>query len=105
MTCPDCRGARERAGLGCGPAGCRPMVIPCETCTATGEISEERGRWITEGQRLHHYRLVGEGDTFPAYRSMLAVAAQHGVTLGQWADAEMGRVDPAPLIARVLGGA
>lgn len=81
------------------------MVLPCPTCAGTGEISEERARWIAEGRRLHRYRLGREPDAFPLYRSMLQAAVRHGVTLGQWADAEAGRVDPAPLIARVLGGA
>jgi len=95
VTCPTCQGEKERAGIGCGPRGFRPMILPCPTCEGTGEISDERARWIAEGKRLQRYRLTGE------YTSMLTAAVRAGVSLGSWSAAEAGRVDPAPLIARV----
>jgi hypothetical protein len=40
VTCPDCRGAKESSGVGCGAGGCRPITLRCRFCEGAGVVDE-----------------------------------------------------------------
>ena len=56
-----------------------------------------QARWRARGKLLRDWRLAD------AYVSPREAARRYGVSMRDLEDAEAGRVDPAPLIARVQG--
>lgn len=93
-TCPDCHGDRETHGLGCRPAGCKLVTMPCRTCSGTGWINPLTMEWRTVGARLREIRM--------GHRLSLREASKRlGIRASDYSDAEHGRVDPGPLIPLV----
>jgi hypothetical protein len=57
VTCPDCRGARESTGLGCGTGGCRPITLRCRFCEGSGVMDEASATRWREGERRRRERV------------------------------------------------
>jgi hypothetical protein len=57
VTCPDCRGAKESTGLGCGAGGCRPVTLRCRFCEGAGVVDEASAARFREGQRRRRERV------------------------------------------------
>ena len=95
VTCPDCSGVHSVGGIGCGPDGCRPMLIKCQTCRGMGRITLGQQLWIVDGQRLRELRLAGD-------RSLREQAKVLDVSPAVLSDAEHGRCDPSPYIKGLL---
>ena len=57
VTCPDCRGARESTGSGCGAGGCRPVTLRCRFCEGAGVVDEARAARWREGERRRRERV------------------------------------------------
>ena len=93
--CPSCRGQKELLGIGCGPAGCKPMVLPCRVCDGAGEVTSSHHRIIVEGQRLTKLRRSCD-------LSLREAAKLFSVPASEWSDAEHGRIDPARFIRLLL---
>ena len=88
LTCPTCRGVRTVGGVGCGPGGCRPLLLKCSTCRGTGTITAERADWINAGERLRADRLTRDF-------SLREEATRLGVRASVLSDYEHGHLNPA----------
>jgi len=88
VECPACHGATGNAGIGCGPEGCKVMVIPCRYCSALGTVSKERAeeidRKITEGDGLRE-------DRKKRGLSLREEARRLGISAAKLSDREFGR--------------
>lgn len=94
MICPRCQGAAEVAGIACGPGGSMVGVLPCSMCEGAGVITEEHAQWIETGERLKAWRQSLDLSLREAARSFDTPAVD-------WSNAEHGKTDPRPLIAKV----
>ena len=54
MKCPNCGGKGFITGFGC--PGFRPMMLPCEFCNQTGELSDEWDYRPEDGARIRRAR-------------------------------------------------
>lgn len=91
-TCPTCHGAKVLRGVAC--PGFRVVEIACFDCGGAGEVSDLRAIWARGGEQLKASRACRD-------MSLREAAEWIGVTPKEWSDAEFGRIDPAPLRARV----
>lgn len=88
IECPSCRGAKKVGGIGCGPGGCKPLVLDCSTCGGVGQITEERVEWMATGKRLREERLARD-------LGLRAEAERLGIKPSMLSDYEHGRLNPA----------
>lgn len=87
-TCPTCKGKKTLTGIAC--PGFKRVEIPCFDCGGEGTISDLKAFWKAEGQRLKQCRK--------ARRLTIRKAAYWiGVSMDDWMQAELGRVDPFPV--------
>jgi hypothetical protein len=86
VTCPDCRGAKELAGLGCGAGGCRPVTLRCRFCEGAGVVYEASAARWREGERRRRER-VRRGE------SQRGRAAVMGIAPEMLNDIKRGRLD------------
>lgn len=94
MTCPTCNGEKEiHALVKYTRGGCKPATLPCFDCKGTGSVPDERGAWMALGKRMRDTRVA-------ASLGLIDAAKILGVNVVALSDAEHGRVDPAPYVAK-----
>jgi hypothetical protein len=86
VTCPDCRGAKESTGLGCGAGGCRPITLRCRFCGGAGLVDEASAARWRDGQRRRRERVRRS-------ESQCERAAIMGISQEMLNDIEHGRLE------------
>jgi hypothetical protein len=88
VICPHCNGKGEQPAFVTGERNgerfCEHRLMPCRTCSASGEITEEHAQRIEAGQRMREDR-VARGV------SMCEEAKRLGVSDRELGDLEWGR--------------
>lgn len=57
MKCPTCQGEGKVNGIGCGPGGCRPVIIRCYDCSGVGTVSDDFAERRASGESRRQERL------------------------------------------------
>ena len=66
---------------------------PCSVCDGTGNISDDRAAWMTEGAKLRAFR---DGRDM----SLREAARWLGISPVEWSDAEHGKIDPNAVLTK-----
>src|SRR3984957_6004645 len=86
VTCPDCRGARESTGSGCGAGGCRPVKLRCRFCEGAGVVDEATAARWRDGEGRRRERVQRR-------ESQRERAAIMGIPMEMLNDTEHGRLE------------
>ena len=77
VPCPHCDGQGHIGAIGCGPDGCRSLIVQCDTCQGRGTLSEIQSIRLQAGSRLQRARRV-RGAMTKARSSPAALASSAG---------------------------
>ena len=92
MTCPHCDGRGFTIGFGC--PGFRRMKLDCRSCSESGQVDQAFMDRHAAGETLREARLRKD-------LTLREAAKKYGVKASELSDAERGRIDPAPLLAKM----
>ena len=90
VLCPGCNGQQRGYGFVMrAGGGCNLEAIGCFDCGGTGEVTQERADWMTEGRRMAEDRQRRD-------LSLREEARRRGMTAAELSAMENGRVRPVP---------
>jgi hypothetical protein len=85
VQCPDCQGRKGRTAYAC--PGFRPIHMPCEACSATGELTAEQAEKMTTaraaGEQMRQERIARR-------ETLRDAAARLGVDVARYSRIEHG---------------
>ncbi len=88
--CPRCYGEGDLKGFGCGPNVClKPIVLPCQLCSGTGKVDDEKLEWVKRGEAMRHKRVHEE-----PYQTQREAARERGISVVEYSKMEQGITEP-----------
>ena len=89
MICPECHGKGKILTRH------KDIILECQLCDSTGEISEEQFRWVMEGAKMKDVRIEKR---LPLHKAARKLGIQ-GLTLSSM---ERGMIPPKPELYKKL---
>ena len=89
MICPECHGRGKILTRH------KDIVLECQFCASTGEITEEQSGWVTEGRKLKDVRMEKRLSLHKAARKL-------GIQALTLSSMERGMIPPKPELYKKL---